>query len=1333
MQWYNGGAELRKSVDKRFLVLVSAVFVTVVLSMQLLASTAWTADAANAGPSVVILQLSNDEDTDWAVEDLVKRLSKFIHDDTFLPDRLVVRRTNDPHEAESIKNKIIIYVSHGGPLGIVTGERLTSWSRMARIVENSPTSIHLFAACYSKNIVRHGNRDSGKSLYTVIGARPAEVTNVEITTTVMLAFGLSPEYIEQYRTTELTRSKSLIQSGESVHMMDFEEIILNEIEAIDGSYNSTYTDDRKVYREAVEVTYSLPGHLCELPADLLDAIDDYFRFYVDSDGIDAERNLEDLYITYIKNYYINSTYFTGEGEGESLSLPPTAGSVEKSDLYSELYSEALLLTEGYWANSTPVFTGGTYSGWIFFAGDGHEYLQVVVNVTASGPTLDNDNKTIVDAMSLQQIDAGGTYYQNQKIDGQWQEPVVGRNPRRSGGSWTDAGVKVDFEYDEAWPPASSCNQASGQLNATDGYLYVHSIPTGSSYHGPSFVRTLPSTFCVRDLGSFSANLSLFHGNDGRRMTKTYIALYDSNLLPVASLEILDTTGYTSSYAGQKAIYYARYYLESGASAYVHSGYIYGDTCGIAQIRFDPHQGIYGNVPNAAETRLYKWTDIDLDRVITYVVIQSYRYTTYPEHDERIYHISVNYAASEYTLFHDTCNDMDEFHQDLDFGYGTTSDGNFTVPEGESYMTLANIPTVPSGWHGPSYVHVLDRPFRLCQLSEFSVIGEIVQTSNSMMGQMHIALFDENKQIVMRVLFGDSWSGTKKAYFSVTFYPQDSSSATQDFGYIYTSFTKSAKLWWGSYPGEEGCIFSSIEGISGFTPLAECDNASRVIKYVVLLGYRYSGYTPADMRIHDIKIVADLKWSQRAFTLLDPCDNMDNFESDDTFGWGVVTDGSIVVPQGQSYMTPTGIPSSPTGWHGPNYVHVIDTPFILHDLRLFSIHVDLLQQSNRMGTMDVALFDTNKECILHIHWGDPYSSQIEGYFHVTYYPEGGSPVSDSTSDIYGSFFRIGELRVEDGVVTYKIKDSQGTLASGSLGEVADPFRQVQYVVLRAQRYSAYDLVDLRLSALNLYAGHETEVEDFESGDGSGEGALGYYESQMSTESKQRVEDALDEGFGQESPYWTGPWPVLHLPVALSVSSSYCNMRIAVDLLTNVAIEEFDLLFGEEQGVPDNDIQETTEGLLSTLDESLGGPLGLWGHALKIGLIAIDMVSLIPVPMWVATLAMLYAAWFVLFAAYVGAMVAAVDLGLLSPGAAGTAFFLWMFVTIRFVKVQLVNECRSAYYFYQGFRLLKDPLWKDLCRWSFVYTVVSIVVKLAAFITSLVLFLYYVGLHVSLYGW
>ncbi|MHA1741898.1 MAG: hypothetical protein ACTSVD_07395 [Candidatus Thorarchaeota archaeon] len=40
------------------------------------------------------------------------------------------------------------------------------------------------------------------------------------------------------------------------------------------------------------------------------------------------------------------------------------------------------------------------------------------------------------------------------------------------------------------------------------------------------------------------------------------------------------------------------------------------------------------------------------------------------------------------------------------------------------------------------------------------------------------------------------------------------------------------------------------------PLAECDNASRVIKYVAVLGYCYSSYDVVEMRVHDINVVAD---------------------------------------------------------------------------------------------------------------------------------------------------------------------------------------------------------------------------------------------------------------------------------------------------------------------------------------------------------------------------------------------------------------------------------------------------------------------------------------------
>jgi hypothetical protein len=217
----------------------------------------------------------------------------------------------------------------------------------------------------------------------------------------------------------------------------------------------------------------------------------------------------------------------------------------------------------------------------------------------------------------------------------------------------------------------------------------------------------------------------------------------------------------------------------------------------------------------------------------------------------IYYLGINFVF----LVHDNCNDMDGFHQDLDFGYGTSSDGEFIVESGNSYMTPEDIPSSPSGWHGPNFVHVLDRPFRLYQLSEFSVIGQLIQSSGTL-GKTYVALFDENKQITLLIMWGDSWLNSKKGYFNVYFYPQNGGSHSQSSGYIYNSgFTKTGKLRWGEGMLSDGAIYSSIDGSNSV--IGSCDNASRVIKYVVLLGYRYSHYNLVNMRIHDINVVADL--------------------------------------------------------------------------------------------------------------------------------------------------------------------------------------------------------------------------------------------------------------------------------------------------------------------------------------------------------------------------------------------------------------------------------------------------------------------------------------------
>ncbi len=58
-------------------------------------------------------------------------------------------------------------------------------------------------------------------------------------------------------------------------------------------------------------------------------------------------------------------------------------------------------------------------------------------------------------------------------------------------------------------------------------------------------------------------------------------------------------------------------------------------------------------------------------------------------------------------------------------------------------------------------------------------------------------------------------------------------------------------------GGDGAIYSSIDGSGDAYPIGDCDTASRVIKYVVVLGYRHSHYNLVDMRIHDINVEADL--------------------------------------------------------------------------------------------------------------------------------------------------------------------------------------------------------------------------------------------------------------------------------------------------------------------------------------------------------------------------------------------------------------------------------------------------------------------------------------------
>jgi len=75
--------------------------------------------------------------------------------------------------------------------------------------------------------------------------------------------------------------------------------------------------------------------------------------------------------------------------------------------------------------------------------------------------------------------------------------------------------------------------------------------------------------------------------------------------------------------------------------------------------------------------------------------------------------------------------------------------------------------------------------------------------------------------------------------------------------MQANFKNTARIWWDPWQGGAGAIWSTIDGSGSGYPIAEVNNCSRIIKYVVTVGQRSNSYTLVDMRIHDVNLVADL--------------------------------------------------------------------------------------------------------------------------------------------------------------------------------------------------------------------------------------------------------------------------------------------------------------------------------------------------------------------------------------------------------------------------------------------------------------------------------------------
>ncbi|MBN2228194.1 MAG: hypothetical protein JW779_01300 [Candidatus Thorarchaeota archaeon] len=311
----------------------------------------------------------------------------------------------------------------------------------------------------------------------------------------------------------------------------------------------------------------------------------------------------------------------------------------------------------------------------------------------------------------------------------------------------------------------------------------------------------------------------------------------------------------------------------------------------------------------------------------------------------------------------------------------------------------------------------------------------------------------------------------------------------------------------------------------------------MIKYLVLLGCQYSTTPIVDMRIQDINILADPNRRIPPPPFSDDCSSNSNFPLDNGFPWGVTTYGELSI--GSSYLYPSAIPNSPSGWHGPNFVHVLNDPFRLGDLSEFSVEGELVQHSSQMGAINVALFDENMQIVLMVYWGDAWAWDVKGYFHVAYYPQGESAQYDSTPTTTLSIHRTGKLWVHDGEMQYEIPG----YATGSLGDVVNPERVITYVAIRAERYSAYTLSDLRVHQITVSEGLPTTPAPM-TADGSWCGNIN--ENRLT---QNAVETGINFIRNNLLSWWAleNFWPVCHLLLSFVVLDLIQEIHLTIDLI------------------------------------------------------------------------------------------------------------------------------------------------------------------------------------------
>ncbi|MDO8123969.1 MAG: hypothetical protein Q6364_06285, partial [Candidatus Hermodarchaeota archaeon] len=113
----------------------------------------FSSDSYYSGPPTTVLVFGDDQDIQYAREQIMGEFIQFIKDDPFIRQRLILI-CNPSLDIISSLGGIVVYVSHGSPDGLVTQTNIIPWAQVAARINQSPAKVHMFTACYSSQASR---------------------------------------------------------------------------------------------------------------------------------------------------------------------------------------------------------------------------------------------------------------------------------------------------------------------------------------------------------------------------------------------------------------------------------------------------------------------------------------------------------------------------------------------------------------------------------------------------------------------------------------------------------------------------------------------------------------------------------------------------------------------------------------------------------------------------------------------------------------------------------------------------------------------------------------------------------------------------------------------------------------------------------------------------------------------------------------------------------------------------------------------------------------------------------------------------------------------------